>query len=134
MSHLPILQFAQLHELAEQAASIATPCNCPAQASAGWITEPATLNGEQFLTLGTLLTDAYAEPTFDEYHPQGTRYYSADAPIAPRYYPYNRSQVCQCVACRRIYLRYTEGGGYFTDKRIRLLQSELLIDACQPPE
>jgi len=32
--------------------------------------------------------------------------------------------------CGRCYLRYTEGGGYFVDQRIRLLKASLLADAA----
>lgn len=80
--------------------------------------------------MGTLREDPYEEPTFAEYHPQGTTYDSVDAPIAPRYYPANLSQVSRCMNCSRYYLRYNEAGGYFTELRIRALRPELLADAA----
>ena len=59
-------------------------------------------------------------------------YESEDAPIAPRYYPYNRCTVSRCMNCGRNYLRYNEAGGYFTELRIRALQPGLLVDAALP--
>lgn len=90
---------------------------------------PASLSDSDFLEVGTLLQDPFTEPTFDEFHPQGTRYDSPDAPIAARYFPYNRCTVATCKKCARAYLRYTEAGGYFVDRRIRGLNPELLVDA-----
>ena len=82
------------------------------------------------IELGTLVSSDGNEPTFGEYHPNGTRYWSLDAPIAPRYFPYNRCDVWECTVCRRSFLRYTEGGGYFVDRRIRLLDASLMVDAA----
>lgn len=80
--------------------------------------------------LGMLVNADGNVPTFAEYHPNGTRYWSLDAPIAPRYFPYNRCDVWECTVCRRCILRYTEGGGYFVDRRIRLLDASLMVDAA----
>ena len=52
----------------------------------------------------------------------------ADAPIAPAYFPYNRCDVWQCRACARVYLRYTEYGGYYEDERVRALDPALVDD------
>lgn len=68
------------------------------------------------------------EPTFAEYRPANVQYWSPDAPIAPRYFPYNRCGVWECSECGRLYLRYTEGGGYFVDRRIRALKAGLVED------
>lgn len=73
-----------------------------------------------------------AEPTFEEFHPQGTRYESADAPFAPRFFPYNRCDAFACSTCQRVLLRYTEFGGYYVDHRVRALQSERVVDAPLP--
>ena len=91
-----------------------------------------TLTLDRFEGIGTLMDDPYDEPTFVEFHPDGTRYESADAPIVPAYYPYNRCTVARCLDCCRHYLRYNEAGGYFTELRIRALQPELLINAEAP--
>ncbi len=70
-----------------------------------------------------------AEPTFEEFHPQGTRYDSPAAPIALNYFPVNRCEVHQCQQCQRHWLRYTEFGGYYVDHRVRELQAHLITDA-----
>lgn len=65
--------------------------------------------------VGSLISDPYAEPSYAEYDPAGTGYWSVDASIALRYFPYNRCDLAQCSACGRAYLRYTEAGGYYTE-------------------
>ncbi|WP_248295219.1 hypothetical protein [Paraburkholderia sp. UYCP14C] len=70
--------------------------------------------------------------TFSEYLPNKATYWSGDAPIAPRYFPYNRCGVWQCSTCGRLYLRYVEGGGYFVDRRIRALNADLIDDVPLP--
>jgi len=123
------IDFAELKQLAAVSEAVAVPCSCHDAALFAWQTVPYSLTLEQFEEVATLVEDPYAEPTFAEYHPNGTRYDSADAPIAPRYYPANLSQVLRCVKCNRHYLRYTEGGGYFTEQRIRALRPQVLKDA-----
>ena len=59
------------------------------------------------------------EPTFEEHHPNGTRYESADAPVALKFFPYNRCDVFACQRCQQTVLRYTEFGGYYVDHRAR---------------
>ena len=127
---VPKLDFAALAALAVASATIQQPCACSAVAPAGWQRFPPLLSLDQFETIGTLVDDPYVEPTFVEYHPGATHYDSAEAPIAPQYYPCNRCTVAACRQCGRAYLRYDEGGGYFTDARIRALQPGLLVDAA----
>ncbi|MDH4395333.1 MAG: hypothetical protein QE278_06620 [Limnobacter sp.] len=139
---LPTLNFQALKALAADAttavsktasaqssSSTSAPCSCAASDSTGWISSPASLSDSDFQEVGTLLQDPFVEPTFAEFHPDGTRYDSPDAPIAPRYFPYNRCTVSTCKKCGRAYLRYTEAGGYFVDRRIRALSVEKLVDA-----
>jgi hypothetical protein len=71
--------------------------------------------------------DVY-EPTFEEQHPNGTRYESADAPVALKFFPYNRCDVYACDTCQQHALRYTEFGGYYVDPRARRLNTELISD------
>lgn len=68
-----------------------------------------------------------AEPTFEECHPRGTRYDSADAPVAVSYFPCNRCDLWRCKTCQRLLLRYTEFGGYYVDHRMRELSTQLDI-------
>ncbi|MFZ6647945.1 hypothetical protein ACO0LO_19625 [Undibacterium sp. TJN25] len=129
MTELPKLDYAALAALAQQSAGITAACACGTVSLDGWISVPLSLDEENLQDIGTLLEDPYADPTFTEFHPAGTRYDAPDAPIAPRYFPYNRCTVAQCKNCGRHYLRYTEAGGYFVDRRIRQLSSRLLVDA-----
>ncbi|MYM25054.1 hypothetical protein GTP46_20720 [Duganella sp. FT135W] len=125
------IDFAGLKRLAEASAAVKLACSCHEAGMLAWQAMPLTLELEldQFEEVASLVEDPYAEPMFAEYHPAGTRLTSDDAPIAPRYYPANLSHLLRCVKCQRHYLRYTEGGGYFTELRIRALQPQLLVDA-----
>lgn len=126
---MTFIDFAQLTQLAAASAAVTQPCSCNDAALLAWQALPLTLELDQFQEVGTLVEDPYAEPTFAEYHPAGTRYESAAAPIAPRYYPYNQCLLARCARCGRHYLRYNEAGGYFSELRIRALRPELLVDA-----
>ena len=126
------IDFTALLQLAQTSAAVETPCSCNTVSLAAWQALPMTLTLDHFEEVGTLMDDPYDEPTFVEFHPDDTRYESADAPIAPAYYPYNRCTVARCLDCGRYYLRYNEAGGYFTELRIRALQPDLLIDAKAP--
>ena len=75
---------------------------------------------------------AGSEPTFEEFHPEGTRYDSPLAPFAPQFFPCNRSDVFSCNRCQRVLLRYTEFGGYYVDHRVRALNADLVVDAPLP--
>jgi hypothetical protein len=111
----------------------ASECKCTVGRCPAWesITEdrwPA----QQMRQLGTLRDPELYEPTFEEHHPGGTRYDSADAPIAAKYFPYNRCDVFACTQCARHLLRYTEFGGYYVDHRVRELRADLLVDPGSP--
>jgi hypothetical protein len=82
-------------------------------------------------TAGTLrrtLPEGVMEPTFEEFHPQGTRYESPQAPIALAFFPFNRCDVHTCSRCGCTALKYTEYGGYYVDHRVRLVRSALVVD------
>jgi hypothetical protein len=130
MKALAILDFPTLAFLAQESANISAMCKCMSANLASWESVPLSLNEAEFQEVGTLLTDPFIEPTFAEFHPSKTRYGSPNAPIAPRYFPYNRCTVAKCLSCGRYFLRYTEAGGYFVDGRIRALLPELLVDAA----
>jgi hypothetical protein len=118
-----------LQQMAEASAAVTAPCSCADAALLAWRPMPFELALDQFEEVGSLVEDPYEDTTFAEYHPDGTRYDSDNAPIAPRYFPYNLSQVVRCMQCGRHYLRYNEAGGYFTEVRIRALRPQLLVDA-----
>jgi hypothetical protein len=106
-------------------------CRCASLQCAGWETVPSTLDGSLLRRVGRISAgDAYDEPTVEEHHPDGTRYESPDAPIALGHFPYNRSEIWQCVHCARPFLRYTEYGGYYIDHRIRELNAALVVDTA----
>lgn len=125
------LDASTLLELAQVAESgVNAPCTCTKTPLDGWQSQPLSLDETQFHEIGTLCPDDDAEPTFSEYLPDKKSYWSTDAPIAPRYFPYNRCGVWECGLCGRLYLRYTEGGGYFVDRRIRAVRSALIEDVA----
>lgn len=115
-------------ELRRQAEQPGQPCRCGVGACTAWesVTEdrwPA----DRMQRLGTLRDPEQYEPTFEEYHPDGTRYESDNAPIATAYFPYNRCDVYSCQDCQRVLLRYTEFGGYYVDHRVRQVRAELVV-------
>ena len=104
------------------------PLRCP-----GWESLPAGFDERLLRPLGTLrpTLPEGAGPddlTWAEHHPAGTRTDSPLAPIAPGFHPYNRSDLAACSACGRLLLRWTEGGGYFSDARVRELDAALSVD------
>ena len=118
-----------LKALAQQAK---TPCQCALKICKGWESVgddrwPAA----QMVKAGMLrpeLPEGQFELSFEEFHPEGTRYDSPDAPIAIDYFPYNRCDVNACSKCQQHVLRYTEFGGYYVDHRARRLNAELITD------
>ena len=103
-------------------------CNCALGPCAGWdsMTEerwPAT----QMQQVATMRDPDVAEPSFEEQHPRGTRYESPDAPVALKFFPYNRCDIWRCKQCQRHLMRYTEFGGYYVDHRVRALTPELAL-------
>lgn len=115
-------------------ADAATPCPaCDSLRCAGWESLPSTFDTGQLQRLGTLRSAAPdTEPTLDEWHPQGTHGWSVEAPIAPAFHPYNRCTVWACRHCARVYLRYTEYGGYYQDERVRRVDPQR-VDGTPAP-
>ena len=105
-----------------------TACSCALGACATWesFTEERWPKA-QMRQLGTLRSPEVYEPTQEEHHPEGTRYASADAPIAVDFFPCNVSDVYACDTCKRVLLRYTEFGGYYVDHRVRELNPALVV-------
>lgn len=126
------LSSADLRALAHTAQAAASDCTaCARLKCPGWESMPSGFDDSTLARVGTLCTGEY-EPTWLEHHPNGTTAWSADAPIAPAYHPYNRCEVFACTACRRPFLRYTEYGGYYEDARIREITAALVVDAPPP--
>ncbi|ROZ78085.1 hypothetical protein EEB15_06450 [Ramlibacter sp. WS9] len=123
---VPLLTVDDLLALG-QSAQGGPPCDdCNALVCAGWESLPGGFDRALLRCVGTLKNSENEEPTVAEYHPAGTHGWSADAPIAPAWFPYNRCDVWACAACGRPFLRYTEYGGYYTDERIRALNPDLV--------
>ncbi|MDB5861786.1 MAG: hypothetical protein JWQ76_5475 [Ramlibacter sp.] len=123
---LPFLDAAGLRRLAAAHAG-RKPCPvCAALVCPGWEALPGTFERKQLEAIGTLRRPDDEEPTLEEFHPAGTDGWSAAAPIAPAFFPYNRCEVWQCAACARPFLRYTEYGGYYVEERIRELDAALV--------
>ena len=128
-SPLPWLDAGQLKQLAQGAPRQACPA-CAALVCPGWESLPGGFDEKSLRRVATLRRPSDEDPTLQEHHPAGTHAWSADAPIAPRFFPYNRCDVWQCAACARAFLRYTEYGGYYQEQRIRALAAELVADAA----
>jgi hypothetical protein len=104
-------------------------CQCAVGPCAGWESlAEYRWNAGQMMPLGTLRDPAVDEPPFEEHHPEGSRYDSPDAPVALKFFPYNRCEVWHCSVCDRNLLRYTEFGGYNVDHRVRLLDPNNIVD------
>ncbi len=124
----------------EQAASLqalaqATPraCDCALRRIAPWDSVPdGDWPAGQMIAVATLRDADLDEPTLLEFHPDGTRYESPDAPVALRFFPYNRCDVWHCGRCDQHWLRYTEFGGYYVDHRVRRLNPAQVVDPPQP--
>jgi hypothetical protein len=93
----------------------------------GWESLPGSFAEANLRCIGTRWTPDEEEPTLAEHHAGGTRYWSAEAPIALEFHPYNRSELWTCKTCSRLFLRYTEYGGYYEDRRIRELNPVLIV-------
>lgn len=124
-----LLSLSELTALALRSQTVTQACSCTQKSLAGWESTPISLPDEQLLDIGTLIYAEEEALTLDEYHPDGTYYWSVEAPIAPRYFPYNRCKVGECVICGRCYLRYEESGAYHVERRIRNLDPSLIVDA-----
>lgn len=125
---MPLLDAAGLKRLGESHAG--APCaQCAAIRAPGWEALSGGFERGGLRKVGTLRRPEVEDPTLAEYHPGGTNAWSADAPIAPAFFPYNRCDAWQCAQCGRPFLRYTEYGGYYVEERIRELRPERVVDA-----
>ena len=122
----------EITRLAELSASVHEPCECSRRTFQGWDSLPSTFPEELLQCEGKVSPPSDSDLTVKEYHPDGTNYWSPDSPIALHYFPANRSDIWQCIKCKRCFLRYTEFGGYYVDRRIRALQPKLLTSIRAP--
>lgn len=129
---VPLLDADALRTLASQADPQTDCPACHPLHRPGWESLPGDFDRGLLQAVGTLVDAAVDEPTVAEHHPRGTHAWSADAPIAPAWYPANRCSVWQCRRCHRAYLRYTEYGGYYQDERVRPVDPAL-VDGSPAP-
>ena len=125
------LAAAALVELAQARRMPSCPA-CEGLDCPGWEALPGSFARDALERVGTLRYPSIDEPTVAEHHPNGTHAWSADAPIAPAWFPYNRCDAWRCKACARAFLRYTEYGGYYTEERIRELDAARVVDVAAP--
>jgi hypothetical protein len=78
-------------------------------------------------TVGTLRDPDVNDPSAKEHHPDRTRYASADAPIAVKFFPYKICDVYACSTCDKVLLRHTEFGDYYVDHHVRELDARLVV-------
>lgn len=129
MSNDRKLGFEELMALAWASKAVTRACDCGIESFREWNRIPPAFPEAQMRLAGTLVDDPYAEASYAEYHPAGTHYWSPEAPIALRHFPYNRCSVLQCSVCGRACLKYVEAGGYYVEPRIRALDPGLIVDA-----
>jgi hypothetical protein len=128
---MPQLDAGQLQRLAHTPPS---QCQCALRACLGWDSVSNERWPEQHMrgagTLRQPLPEGQTEASFEEHHPQGTRYDSPQAPIALDFFPFNRCDVYICTRCGCAALKYTEFGGYYVDHRVRLVDAQwVVVDA-----
>jgi len=114
----------ELRALPDPAATPAD-CACANLRCAGWESIGQPLKEPLLRHLGTLRDPAVDEPTVEEW--PGSHHWSAQAPVAPSHFPYNRCEVWACAACGRGFLQYTEYGGYYVDHRLRQIDPTLVV-------
>jgi hypothetical protein len=118
----------QLHELASKRLDTeALACGCKALQTPSWESITDDRWPAEVERVGSLRTPDVDEPTFEEFHPNGTRYGTPDAPIAIAWYPFNRCDVYACRKCRSVFMRYTEYGGYYVDHRVRRVDPSFVV-------
>jgi hypothetical protein len=132
MNTLRYLDHRELVALAQRANDTTLSCSCIKKSLIGWESPLVAWPTNPLREIGSLIYAEDEELTLQEYHPDGTHYWSLDAPIAPFFFPYNRCKICECPRCGRCFLLYTESGAYHVEQRIRYLDPSLIVDAPLP--
>jgi hypothetical protein len=122
-----ILTSEHIRQIAERSSLESAACSCIRGLSRGWETLPKVLEASDLLRfIGEIPTDRAQELSLDEYHPNGTHFWSEDAPVCFEFFPYNISSIWGCKRCSRAFLRFTEAGAYHSEQRIRILRAPLI--------
>ncbi|TDV67643.1 hypothetical protein [Pseudomonas sp. LP_7_YM] len=124
------IALSELLRFAHHSSAVTQACSCVPKSFAGWEGMPVSLKESQLREVGSLIAGEEEDLTLDEHHPAGTSYWSAEAPIAPHFFPYNRCRIWECVLCSRVFLRYSEAGAYHFEQRIRSLDPVLIVDVA----
>ena len=118
-----IITLVDIKQIAELSSMESKACSCIRGLSQGWETLPKALEASTLLRfIGEITIDKEEELTLDEYHPNGTNFWSEDAPVYFEFFPYNISSIWGCTRCSRAFLRFTEAGAYHSEQRIRILR------------
>jgi hypothetical protein len=128
VSALPLLGAADLRRLAGEHRGSGRCPACGGLQCKGWEALPGGFDASVLQRIGTLRDPRVDDPTVEEYHPAGTDAWSPEAPIAPAFHPFNKSDVWRCATCHRVFLRYTEYGGYYHEERIREIDRARVAD------
>lgn len=127
-----ILTPEHIRQIAERSSLESTACACIRGLSQGWETMPKVLEASNLLHfIGEITVDKDQDPSLDEYHPDGTHFWSEDAPVCLEFFPYNISSIWGCKRCSRAFLRFTEAGAYHAEQRIRVLRTPLISNPIQ---
>lgn len=116
----------QVTRIAQEHGSQPTCSACSPYASPGWESFPGTETDEALQPLGALWLPGDEEPTLEEARSPGVDAWSPLAPISLAHHPANRCEVWAYRACGKPFLRHTEYGGYYEDRRIRELDPRRL--------
>jgi hypothetical protein len=105
---------------------------CAALKAPGWSSWPASVDEGLLQCLGALWQAGDPEPTLEECRPVGLDPWSPEVPISLAHHPANRCEVWACTRCEKPFLRYTEYGGYYVDRRFRELDPDKLMELAAP--
>ena len=123
---------AEVQALAEAHGTQAHCATCASVLAPGWTSWPSGVPESTVEPLGALWLAGDDEPTLEELRPVGMDSWSPDMPISLKHYPANRCEIWACVHCHKPFLRYTEYGGYYVDKRVRELDPRRLVTEPNP--
>jgi hypothetical protein len=129
-----ILAPETIQQIAADSFSETRHCACIRGLSHGWEALPSVLaTGTLLRLIGNVSNVQEENHTLDEYHPNGTHFWSEEAPICFAFYPYNICEVWGCTQCARAFLRFADTGAYHAEPRIRILQSTLIEHVTPNP-
>ncbi|WP_188150487.1 hypothetical protein [Teredinibacter waterburyi] len=131
MSQQPLkkLNAAQLIDLAHEESDCAECAACTKEKFKSW--SNISLEVKSNISPVGEFEDAEADikkNAYTELHPNGSNYWSADAPIAIHFYPYHESKINLCKECKAVLLTYTEFAGHAPQHRIRYVDKDLIVD------